>query len=105
MHLGVGVLNFENYKSRKIWFGILAVVIPIVWALVHLLFEKPVWMIVVGGVSTSIILLVVLYAAIVFKKERKNSDIKTGGVYEVAFWLSSAMILFVGIWSVLSNYI
>lgn len=101
----VGVLNFENYKSRKIWFGILAVVIPIVWALVHLLFEKPVWMIVVGGVSTSIILLVVLYAAIVFKKERKNSDIKTGGVYEVAFWLSSAMILFVGIWSVLSNYI
>ena len=101
----VGVLNFENYKSRKMWFGILAVVIPIVWALVHLLFEKPVWMIVVGGVSTSIILLVVLYAAIVFKKERKNSDIKTGGVYEVAFWLSSAMILFVGIWSVLSNYI
>ena len=62
-------------------------------------------MIVVGGVSTSIILLVVLFAAIVFKSQRKNSKIKTGGIYEVAFWLSSAMILFVGVWSILSIYI
>ena len=101
----VGLLDFDDFKSRRIWFGILAVVIPTLWALVHLLFKKPVWMIVVGGVSTSIILLVVLFAAIVFKNQRKNSEIKTGGIYEVAFWLSSAMILFVGVWSILSIYI
>ena len=101
----MGLLDFDDFKSRRIWFGILAVVIPTLWALVHLLFQKPVWMIVVGGVSTSIILLVVLFAAIVFKNQRKNSEIKTGGIYEVAFWLSSAMILFVGVWSILSIYI
>ena len=62
-------------------------------------------MVVVGGVATSIILLLVLFAAIVFKKQRKNSKIKTGKVYEIAFWVSSVMILFVGIWTVLSKYL
>lgn len=101
----IGILNFDDYKSRRNWFAILAVGIPAIWAGVFLLFESPVWMVVVGGVATSIILLVVLFAAIVFKAQRKNSKIKTGKVYEIAFWLSSAMILFVGIWTVLSKYL
>ena len=101
----IGILNFDDYKSRRNWFAILAVGIPAIWAGVFLLFESPVWMVVVGGVATSIILLVVLFAAIVFKAQRKNSKIKTGKVYEIAFWLSSAMILFVGVWTVLSKYL
>ena len=101
----IGILNFDDYKSRRNWFAILAVGIPAIWAGVFLLFESPVWMVVVGGVATSIILLVVLFAAIVFKAQRKNSKIKTGKVYEFAFWLSSAMILFVGVWTVLSKYL
>ena len=101
----IGILNFDDYKSRRNWFAILAVGIPAIWAGVFLLFESPVWMVVVGGVATSIILLVVLFAAIVFKAQRKNSKIKTGKVYEIAFWVSSIMILFVGIWTVLSKYL
>tara|TARA_Y100000766_G_scaffold122449_1_gene105158 strand:- start:533 stop:1900 length:1368 start_codon:yes stop_codon:yes gene_type:complete len=101
----IGILDFDDFKSRRTCFAILAVGIPAIWAGVFLLFESPVWMVVVGGVATSIILLVVLFAAIVFKVQRKNSKIKTGKVYEIAFWLSSAMILFVGIWTVLSKYL
>lgn len=101
----IGILDFDDFKSRRTCFAILAVGIPAIWAGVFLLFESPVWMVVVGGVATSIILLVVLFAAIVFKLQRKNSKIKTGKVYEIAFWLSSAMILFVGIWTVLSKYL
>jgi manganese transport protein len=59
----------------------------------------------VGGFVTSIILLVVLYAAIIFKKQRSASSIKTGKFYEFAFWSSSAMILFVGIWAVASKFL
>ena len=101
----IGILDFDDFKSRRTWVAILAVGIPAIWAGVFLLFESPVWMVVVGGVATSIILLVVLFAAIVFKAQRKNSKIKTGKVYEFAFWLSSAMILFVGVWTVLSKYL
>ena len=101
----IGILDFDDFKSRRTWVAILAVGIPAIWAGVFLLFESPVWMVVVGGVATSIILLLVLFAAIVFKKQRKNSKIKTGKVYEIAFWVSSVMILFVGIWTVLSKYL
>ena len=80
----VGLLDFDNFKSRRIWFGILAVVIPTLWALVHLLFQKPVW-IVVGGVSTSIILLVILFAAIVFKNQRKNLKLRLGDFMKSPF--------------------
>ncbi|MFP6873435.1 MAG: Nramp family divalent metal transporter [Verrucomicrobiales bacterium] len=96
----IGILNFSNLKARRLWIGGLAWVIPVIWGLVYLSFKNPVWMVFVGGFVTSIILLVVLFAAIVFKRQRAGSVIRTGRAYEVAFWLSAAMILFVGIWSV-----
>ena len=53
-------------------------------------------MVLAGGFVTSIILLVVLMAAFIFKRERRRrGEIQTGSVYEIAFWLSAAMILFV----------
>ena len=91
----IGLLQFEDLKQRRHCIAGLAVVIPILWGSVFLLSTKPVWMVFVGGFVTSIILLVVLFAAIVFKKERAGSSITTGRVYEVAFWASAAMILFV----------
>ena len=96
----IGILNFANLKERRLWIGGLAWVIPIIWGVVYLSFKNPVWMVFVGGFVTSIILLVVLFAAIVFKSRRRGSVIRTGRSYEAAFWLSAAMILFVGIWSV-----
>jgi manganese transport protein len=96
----IGLLNFADLRARRKCIGLLAWVIPVIWGLVYLSFQDPVWMVFVGGFVTSIILLVVLFAAIIFKRERAKSVIRTGRFYEVAFWLSAAMILFVGIWSV-----
>ena len=92
----VGLLDFSNLKQRRLWISGLAVVIPVLWGSVFLISTKPVWMVFVGGFVTSIILLVVLFAAFVFKKERQTAGvIATGKRYEVAFWVSAAMILFV----------
>jgi len=101
----VGLLNFDDVKSRKKCITLLSIVIPVLWGSVYVFFKSPVWMVLVGGFVTSIILLLVLYAAVAFKKQRASSAIKTGTFYEVAFWSSSAMILFVGIWSVASNFL
>ena len=99
----IGLLDFDNYKSRKKCITLLSIVIPVLWGSVYVFFERPVWIVLIGGFVTSIILLVVLYAAIIFKKQRASSPIKSGQFYEVAFWSSSAMILFVGIWAFLSE--
>ena len=87
---------------------LLAWIIPVMWGLVYCFMEwlgkRPDWMVIAGGFVTSIILLVVLFAAIVFKARRKGTPIRTGKVYEVAFWASAAMIVFVGAWAVLSKF-
>ena len=101
----VGLLDFDNYKSRKKCITLLSIVIPVLWGAVYLFFKSPVWMVLIGGFVTSIILIVVLYAAIIFKKQRADSSIQSGALYEIAFWSSSAMILFVGIWTVLSKFL
>jgi threonine/homoserine/homoserine lactone efflux protein len=88
---------------------VLAWVIPILWGLVYCLMKalgkRPDWMVIAGGFVTSIILLVVLFAAIVFKARRSTTQIRTGRFYEVAFWASAVMILFVGVWAVYKTFI
>jgi hypothetical protein len=92
----IGIFDFSDLKKRRHWISSLALVIPVLWAVVFLLSSKPVWMVFIGGFVTSIILLVVLFAAFVFKRERQAAGmIPTGTKYEVAFWVSAAMILFV----------
>jgi len=101
----IGLLDFDNVKSRNKCITLLSIIIPVLWGSVYVFFKSPVWMVLVGGFVTSIILLLVLFAAIIFKKQRAGSGIKTGTVYEIAFWSSSAMILFVGIWTVVSKFL
>ena len=92
----IGLFDFSDLRARRRWISGLAVAIPVLWGAVFLLSTKPVWMVFVGGFVTSIILLVVLFAAFVFKRERQSTGvIATGRAYEIAFWLSAAMILFV----------
>ena len=94
----IGLFDFDDLIARRRWVGGLAIAIPCLWAVVYLKFGDPVWMIFVGGFVTSIILIVVVIAAIVFKARRKSTAIRTGPKYELAFWASVAMIVFVGVW-------
>jgi Mn2+/Fe2+ NRAMP family transporter len=92
----IGILNFADLKLRQRWISGLAIVIPLLWAFVFLLSKKPVWMVLAGGFVTSIILLVVLFAAFIFKRQReRGGQMPTSKLYEFAFWLSAGMILFV----------
>ena len=63
----IEIINFSNLQSRRKCQRILAWVIPALWGLVYCLMEamgkRPDWMVIAGGFVTSIILLVVLFAA------------------------------------------
>ena len=77
----------------------LAWAIPILWALVFKLIENPVFMVFVGGFVTSIILLVVLFAAIYFKHRDADPRLDLGRGFAIRFWASAVLIVLVGIWS------
>ena len=91
----IGWYSFENQRSRKFAIAAIAWLFPIIWATTYLVVESPGWMVIVGGLSTTVILLIVVFAAIYFRYFRLDPKLKPGKIYDAALWLSVIAILFV----------
>jgi hypothetical protein len=76
----------------------MAWLLPIVWGLVYLGFQKPLFLVVFMGTMNSLFLLVVAYKAVVFHYDRSNRRIGTSLVYGILFWLSVASIVLLSLW-------
>src|SRR5690606_11534268 len=96
----LGWINFDDPAVRKRSIAIMAWVFPALWAIVYLFIKLPVIMILIGGFSTSILLLVVVFAAYRFIYFRLPESLKPTGMYDVCLWLSIVAILGVGVYSV-----
>jgi hypothetical protein len=65
-----------------------------------LFIQLPVLMILLGGFMTSVLLLLVVYAAFHFRYRRLPLSLKPSLFYDIAFWLSGLAILMVGVYGV-----
>jgi hypothetical protein len=61
--------------------------------------KNPAWNVILGGLSTCVILLLVLGAALYFRYRRLPRALTPGRLYDVALWISSAAILAVGVYA------
>lgn len=93
----VGLLDFSDPKQRQRWIGALAWIIPIIWAILFLVFKAPVFMVVLGGIGTSIMLLIVVYAAFCFRYGRLDKRLHPSWFYDVCLWISAIAIAILGI--------
>ncbi|MDF9796448.1 manganese transport protein [Catalinimonas alkaloidigena] len=100
----IGVLDFYNPEQRNRWFKILAWFIPIAWTMLFLLMNVPLFMIMAGAISLTLLLLLVVYAAIVFRYRRLDKALHPGIVYDIFLWISMLSILAVGVKSLLNVY-
>lgn len=89
----VGVVNFDNARSRRRSIAMLAWLFPLAWAAVFLWYKQPVTMVMLGGIATAAILLIVVLAAVQFHLRGDIRELQPGPVYQIAFWLSSVSIL------------
>jgi hypothetical protein len=90
-------IDFYNPSTRKKTIAILSWVIPFVWLLMFLFISLPVFMILSGGVIGSIMLLIIIFAALHFRYSRL-SNFKGNAVYNILFWISVLSILLVAIY-------
>lgn len=97
----LGFLNFRDIKQRRKAIAIFAWVFPALWALMFLFVQLPVLMVIIGGFFTSVLLLIVVFAAIHFRYRQLNKDLKPGLLYDIAFWVSVAAILLAAIYSII----
>lgn len=96
----LGWINFYDPETRKKWIAILAWVFPFAWALLYLFIELPVLMIMLGGLATSVLLLMVVFAAYNFRYRRLPPVLTPSRFYNLCFWISALVIIAVGVYSV-----
>lgn len=100
----LGWVKFDDEASRKRVIGALSWAFPTIWCLLFLVIQMPVAMILLGGIATSILLLIVVWAAVVFRYRVLPFSLTPSRTYDFFFWLSVVSILAVsmyGIWQVM----
>ena len=77
---------------------------PALWCLLYLFIRLPVLMILLGGIATSALLLVVVWAALQFRYRQLPASLTPSRAYDIWLWLSVLAILGVsvyGVWQVI----
>ncbi len=98
----LGWLDFTDVTKRKKTMAWLAIAFPAIWAVIYLYIQLPVLMVLSGGIIGSVMLLLVVMAALDFKYRRKQV-LKAGIFYNLIFWISVISIVLVavyGLWQV-----
>ncbi|MCU0341809.1 MAG: Nramp family divalent metal transporter [Spirosomaceae bacterium] len=96
----LGWVQFDTAVAQKRVIGLLSWIFPLVWCVLFLFIQLPVLMVILGGIATSVLLLVVLWAALVFRYRELPPALAPSRAYNVFFWLSIMAILGVSVYGV-----
>lgn len=97
----LGWINFYRQETRKKSIAIMAWAFPFAWGLLYLFIKLPVLMILLGGFSTSLLLLIVVFAAYHFRYRRTPVSLLPSRFYDTSLWVSGLVILAVGVYSII----
>jgi manganese transport protein len=86
-------MKFTTEKEQRSSIGILSWVLPAAWCVLFLFFKAPVMMVILGGIATSILLLLVVYVSLVFRYRELPAALRPSAAYDVFFWISVVSIL------------
>jgi Mn2+/Fe2+ NRAMP family transporter len=96
----LGWIDFSDFKQRKKAVGLLAWILPALWATMYFTIQLPVLMILSGGIVGSFLLFIVVFAAVQFRKNRMHY-LPSGFFYNSAFALSVLSIVAVGVYGLI----
>ncbi len=87
-----GWLDFADDKARARAIAMIAWVLPLMWATLFWKFRAPGLMVIIGGLATMFILLIVVFAALVFRYRRLDPRLQPSRFYDAALWASCISI-------------
>jgi len=99
-----GWINFYDPSKRKMVIAVLSWVFPAIWAIAYMFIELPVFMILFGGAVGSILLFLIVFAALHIRYFRPHKLESEGRLYNLAFWISIVSIILVGIYGIWSLF-
>jgi Mn2+/Fe2+ NRAMP family transporter len=99
-----GLLDYANLQQRRRWIAVFAWFFPLAWTVFGVTFKAPVAMVMAGGVANAFLLLLVVFAAYIFRYHRLAPDLKPGRLYDVLLWISLSSVAGVGVMAILTLF-
>jgi putative exporter of polyketide antibiotics len=93
----LGICRLVNANNERIRLRIVAVMswlLPAIWSLVYVIFQKPLYLVIFMGISNALFLLVVAYQALIFRYRHTEQRLRPSPMFDVALWLSILSISF-----------
>ena len=95
----IGWLDFHNVGQRRRSIGLVAWIVPVIWASLFLLVKLPAQMVIIGGVAGTGILLIVVVAVIHFRYREAPPALTVSKGYDLALWVSIILIALIALYS------
>ncbi|TLV00255.1 Nramp family divalent metal transporter [Dyadobacter luticola] len=89
----LGWMKFNTSEEQRKTIGILSWALPGIWCVLFLFMQSPVQMVILGGIATSILLLLVVYVSLVFRYRELPQMLRPSVIYDIFFWISVISIL------------
>lgn len=99
-----GLLDYHDKVQRTRWIRHLSWMLPLLWAILFFAIKAPVLMVMAGGISLTLLLLLILYAAYIFRYKKLKPGLRPGIIYDLFFWISFIAITGVGVYAVYSIF-
>ena len=98
----LGWLDYRSEEQRNKWFRALAWILPLSWAVLFVTVKAPVFMVLLGGVVLSLLLLLVIFAAIYFRYFRLDQKLRPSLSYDILFLSSCILIIAFGVQAIVT---
>jgi manganese transport protein len=89
----LGWMKFDTGAEQKRAIGIMSWALPAMWCVLFLFLQAPVMMVILGGIATSILLLLIVYVSLEFRYRALPVSLKPSLGYDILFWISVLSIL------------
>jgi len=99
------LIELGNIKQRRRTIAVMAWVLPFVWGLVYVGFQKPLILVIFMGISNSLFLLVVAYKAIVFHYQNLDRRRFSNLRYDLFLWASVSSIVLFSLWALFETLV
>ena len=100
----LGWINFKDLNQRRKSIAWLAWILPLLWASIFIFIKLPVMMVLAGGLITSVILFLVIFAVYQFRYKRLHPAFIPGKAYDFMLWLSILVIVLVGLYGIVKLF-
>ena len=99
-----GWINHDHARQRSTSLAAMVIFLPITWGVIYLLIQKPLFLVIVMGVSNTLFLVVVALQGLLFRYRYTDKNLVPSKGYDVALWLSILSILYLACSSLVSMF-